>query len=70
MLKAKLVWISKIEMDFGGLSPNACNYMNCSGLQVNKEAEFSATFPVSKMWPSVNIKSYSHITFLLNGVHI
>ncbi|ODN00829.1 MD-2-related lipid-recognition protein [Orchesella cincta] len=49
-VKSKLAWVSKIEMDFGGISSNACDYMACP-IQPNVENVFNATFFVSKMWP-------------------
>lgn len=51
-LKSKLVWLSKIDMDFGEMSANACDYMNCP-LEANKETVFNASFFVSKIWPTV-----------------
>lgn len=50
---SKLAWVSKLEMNFGDISPNACNYMECP-LEANTEAVFNATFYVSKMWPTVS----------------
>lgn len=55
-LKSKLAWLSKMEMNFGGLSPHACDYMKCP-LKPNKEMVFNATFFVPKMWPTVSSNS-------------
>ncbi|CAL8099644.1 unnamed protein product [Orchesella dallaii] len=49
-VKSKLTWVSKIEMNFGTISSNACDYMMCP-MQPNVENVFNATFFVSKMWP-------------------